>query len=205
VGGVSHLDAAGPARLGRKGILLAMLACRQRWGVIALLAAGTLPPFLELRTRKKPTGVYVAHMGLLIGLLVLGWCCVESKGLGNPHAWWAILPLALAIMIRSGIAPFHCWMTVLFEHSTFGTALLFVAPMPGANAAVRLLFPIAPSWVQSAIGLAALLMAVYAAGMALAQDEAHRFFCYQVLIHSALVLVGMDTMEVIGLTEGLCV
>jgi len=68
-----------------------------------------------------------------------------------------------------------------------------------------LLFPIAPGWVLSSIGLMSLLTAVYAAGMALAQHEVRRFFCYLFVSHSALVLVGLDTSQATGLTGGLCV
>jgi NADH-quinone oxidoreductase subunit M len=96
-------------------------------------------------------------------------------------------------------------MTDLFEYATFGTALRFVAPMPGVYAAVRLVLPIAPAWVLHIIGMFALISALYAAGMALVQREARRFFAYLFMSHSALVLVGMDTDSVIGLTGGLCV
>jgi NADH-quinone oxidoreductase subunit M len=96
-------------------------------------------------------------------------------------------------------------MTDLFEHATFGTALLFVTPMAGAYAAVRLLLPIAPAWALQSIGLISLFTAVYAAGMALVQREARRFFCYLFLSHSAMVLVGLEIVTPIGLTGALCV
>src|SRR5262249_718473 len=50
-----------------------------------------------------------------------------------------------------------------------------------------------------------LATAVYAAGMALVQREARRFFCYLFLSHSALVLVGLGTATALGLTGALCV
>ncbi len=183
-------------------VMLALLGCQKPWGVIIFLALGILPPLLELLARKKPIGVFISHMAAFLGLLVLGWACINPKEVAP---WWAVLPLTIAILIRSGIAPFHCWVTDLFEHTTFGTALLFVTPMSGAYAAVRLLFPIAPAWVLSGIGLLALLTALYASGMALAQHEVRRFFCYLFVSHAALVLVGMDTTEPVGLTGGLCV
>ncbi len=193
-------------------INLGMLACQQPWGVIVLAAAGVLPPYLELRARHKPTRVFVLHLGLFVALLVLGWTCFEiskawhgQETVPQPAAWWVVVPLALAVLIRSGIAPFHCWLPDLFEHNTFGTSLLFVTPMAGAYVAVRLLFPIAPAWVLSVVGLLSLLTAVYAAGMALAQHEVRRFFCYLFLSHSALVLVGLYTNHAAGLTGGLCV
>jgi NADH-quinone oxidoreductase subunit M len=46
---------------------------------------------------------------------------------------------------------------------------------------------------------------VYAAGMALVQREARRFFCYLFLSHSSLVLIGLEVATPLGLTGGLCV
>ena len=175
-----------------EGILLAMYSCKEPWGIIAMLAAGTIPPFLELRERGKPTHVYIIHMALFVLLLIVGWTFAEIEGTDRIHTLWVIVPLLGAILVRSGIAPFHCWMTDLFEHASFGTALLFVTPIAGAYAAVRLVMPIADAWVLRSIGLASLFTAVYASGMALIQTEARRFFCYLFLSHSALVLVGLE-------------
>src|SRR5262249_50020072 len=85
------------------------------------------------------------------------------------------------------------------------TALLFVTPLTGAYLAVRLVLPVAPDWMLRSIGLLSITTAVYAAGMALIQKEARRFFCYIFLSHSALVLVGMETATRLGLTGALCV
>src|SRR5438270_5753445 len=117
----------------------------------------------------------------------------------------AAVLLMAAVLVRSGIVPLHCWMTDLFEHASFGRALLFVTPMVGAYAALRLVLPIAPDWVLRSIALLSLLTAVYAACMALVQHEARRFFCYVFLSHSSLVLVGLEVATTIGLTAALCV
>jgi NADH-quinone oxidoreductase subunit M len=113
--------------------------------------------------------------------------------------------LIAGVMIRSGVAPLHCWMTDLFENTTFGTALLYVTPMAGAYAAVRLVLPIAPDWALQSIALLSLATAIYAAGMALVQRESLRFFCYLFLSNSSLVLVGLEVATPISLTGGLCV
>ena len=55
-----------------EAILLATLSCTQPWIVIALLAAGTIPPFIELYANDRPTRVFVLHMVLFISLLVGG-------------------------------------------------------------------------------------------------------------------------------------
>ena len=96
-------------------------------------------------------------------------------------------------------------MTNLFDHASLGTSLLFFTPMVGAYAAVRLVLPIAPEWVLHAIAYLSLVTASYAAGMALVQRDAGRFFCYLFLSESSLVFVGLETASPIGLTGALCV
>jgi NADH-quinone oxidoreductase subunit M len=186
------------------GLVLAALACRNPWGIIGLLGLHALRPYFELRARRRPTRVYALHMGLFVSLLAIGWMFVELEGRRQSHSLWAVLPLLVAVLIRMGSIPFHCWVTDLFEHATFGTALLYMTPLLGAYVAVRLVLPIAPEWVLQSIGLVSLITAVYAAGMALVQREARRFFAYIFLSHSALVLVGLETLNPIGLTGGLC-
>ena len=188
-----------------EALAVALFSCQEPWLVIGLLAAGTIPPYQELKARGKPTRVYVLHMALFVGLMILGRVFVERDGIHQVHSWWAIAPLLAAILIRSGIIPFHCWMTDLFEHATFGTALLTATPILGAYATVRLVLPIAPDWVLQSIGVLSLVTAVYAASMALVQREARRFFCYLFLSHSALVLVGLEMVTPIGVTGALCV
>ena len=39
-----------------------------------------MPPYIELVNRGRPTRVYVLHMALFVGLLVLGWAAVELRG-----------------------------------------------------------------------------------------------------------------------------
>ncbi len=111
-----------------EGLVLATFSCISSWGIIFFLAAATIPPLLELRVRNKPTRVYVIHMGLYVALLVAGQLFIDSYD-GQVHPTWAVIPLFVAVLIRSGIIPFQCWVTDLFEHASFGTALLFVTPM----------------------------------------------------------------------------
>lgn len=188
-----------------ESVLLATLACRHPWVIILLLALAAVPPWLELRQRNQNTRVFVVHIGLSVGLLCLGQLLVGSDSTAaNPPIIAGCL-LTIGALIRSGICPLHCWMTDLFEKATFGTALLFVTPMTGAYAVMRLVFPIAPSWALQSIAVLSLATAVYAAGMALVQRESRRFFCYLFLSYSSLVLVGLELATPIGLAGGLCV
>jgi NADH-quinone oxidoreductase subunit M len=185
-------------------LLVALLCCRQPWGVIVLLAAQSLPPWMELRFRGRSTRTFLLHTLLSIGLLAAGWAMCDAATMQNKPSLLAMAMLTTGILIRHGIAPFHCWMTDLFENVKFGTALLYVLPMSGAYAAVRLVLPVAPDGALRCLAIAALATAVYSAGMALVQHEARRFFCYLFLSNSALVLVGLDGATPIRLTGGLC-
>ncbi|MBI1348140.1 oxidoreductase [bacterium] len=188
-----------------ESILLATLSCKDPWGIIVLLILGTIPPFLELQHRNKSTRCFSIHMGLFLTLLVISWAIIDRVPDGQPIPVWALGGLMFAILIRSGCIPVHCWMTDLFEKATFASALLFVTPMVGAYAAMRLLVPISPDWVLRTVALISLLTSVYAAGMALVQRETRRLFCYLFLSHASLVLVGLELATPEGLAGGLAV
>lgn len=188
-----------------ESLLLATLACKDAWFIIGLLILSTLPPLFELISRKQCVRVYVIHMALFAVLLVVGQALHDVSSTGSMVSVAAALLLAVAALLRSGVVPLHCWMTDLFEKATFGTALLYVTPLVGSYAAMRLVLPIAPDWILQTVALISLVTAVYAACMALVQTEARRFFCYLFLSHSSLVLVGLELVTPIGLTGALCV
>ncbi|MBL8850253.1 MAG: oxidoreductase [Planctomycetaceae bacterium] len=188
-----------------ESILLAMFACRSPWGVIALLTAANVPVWIELRKRGQTPRVFALHMGLSVALLIAGqlWIDLTPAGAATPVV--AVTLLAAAALIRNGVIPVQCWISDLFERASFGTALLFVAPMTGAYAVMRLVLPFAPGWLLNWIALFSIVTSVYAAGMALVQQDARRFFVYVFLSQSSLVLVGLESANPVGLTGALCV
>jgi NADH-quinone oxidoreductase subunit M len=184
---------------------LAKFSCREPWILIGLMAIATVLPYLELRKRGRPTRVYVVHMVLFVGLLVAGWWAVELGGRSPSGApWWAAVALLAAVLVRCGTVPAHCWVTDWFEHASFGIALLYVIPLGGVYAAVRLVLPVSPPWVLEGIGLFSMVSAVYAAGMASIQRETRRFFAYFFLSHASLVLIGLEMHNPLSLTGSLC-
>jgi NADH-quinone oxidoreductase subunit M len=190
--------------LAAETIRLATFATRDPWLLIGLLAASTIPPYVELLNRGRPTRIYVLHMALFVGLLVLGWAVVESRGPSAAAPWWVSLALMAAVLVRCGTVPAHCWVTDWFEHASLGIALLFVIPLSGVYAAIRLVLPIAPYWVLHSIGVVSLFTAVYAAGMAVIQREERRFFAYLFLSYASLVLVGLELHTELSLCASLC-
>jgi NADH-quinone oxidoreductase subunit M len=187
-----------------EAIRLATFSATQPWLLIVLLAACTVPGYVELLNRGRSTRVYLLHMVLFAGLLVAGWSAVEASGSGPPPAW-ATLPLMAAVLIRCGAVPAHCWLTDWFEHASYGNAVLFVAPLTGVYAALRLVLPIAPDWMLQGIVIVSLITAVYAASMAIVQRDARRFFAYLFLSHASLVLVGLELHTSKAMTGALCV
>ena len=186
-------------------VRLLTFSCKEPWVLIGLMTLSTIPPYVELRTRGQPTRVFVLHMALFVGLLVVGWAGVAASArVGGPAPWWATVPLLAAILIRCGTVPAHTWVTDWFEHASLGIAVLFVTPLAGVYAAVRLVLPIAPAWVLSSIGVISLVTAVYAAGMATIQREARRFFAHLFISHASLVLVGLELHSELSLCASLC-
>ncbi len=188
-----------------ESILLATFSCRASWTLVGLMAAGTVPVYLELRKRERCTRIFVVHMSVFIGLMIVGWAVLQYTGTDSSAVLFPGSLLTAAALIRSGIAPLHLWMTDLFEKATFGTAILFVTPLTGAYAVMRFVLPIAPDWALQSIAVLSLTTAVYAGGMSLVQKEARRMFCFLFLSQSSLVLVGLELVTPIGLTGALCV
>lgn len=185
-------------------LILSMFACRNPWGIISMMGLQTLPIVWELRKRGRSSRGFVIHMAVFMVLLIAGWLMIDADDATHEHSITGILLLTIAILIRSGCAPLHCWMTDLFEKASLGSSLLFVSPMIGAYAAVRLLLPVAPDWALRVVALASLFTAVYCAAMALVETESRRFFCYLLLSNASLVLVGLEVVTPIGLTGALC-
>lgn len=184
--------------LAGESLALATFATADPWALALLLALATLPPYFELVRRGRPTRVYALHMALFVGLLLAG---VGLTGAGRTASGAGVT--MLAVLVRCGTLPAHVWVTDLFENCSFGTALLFVTPIAGLYAAVRLVLPVAPDWVLQWAGVASLATAVYAAGLAVVQHDARRYFAYLFVSDSSLVLVGLELHSAVSLTGAL--
>ena len=187
-----------------ESIVLALFSAVDHWVVIMLLIASTIPPYLELKGRGRPTRLYALSMSASSLLILFGWYLVEAAG-RHPQSVWTLLPLLVGVSIRCGIFPFQSWLSDLFENATFGTALLMTTPLVGAYAALRLVVPVAPDSALRWLGLASLLTAVLASALSMVQKDVRRFFCCMIISHTGMVLIGLEVANPIGLTGALCV
>ncbi|MCA8982202.1 MAG: oxidoreductase [Planctomycetaceae bacterium] len=188
-----------------EAIIVATLSCSYAPVLIFLLLLGTIPPWLEMRSRGNSTRVYSIYMVAHIGFLILGTILLSLGGLDSAMGMVAACLLVVSALIRAGIFPAHTWIIDLFEKSTFGTAILFVAPMTGTYVVMRLVLPAVPVWGLHGVAMLSLLTAVYSAGLALVQTEARRYFAFLFISHSSLVLAGLEIANPIGMTGALCI
>ncbi len=188
-----------------EAIILAILSCSSTVLLGLLLAFSTILPWYEMRLRGRDTSVFSLcmslHLGLMLVATMLLWLGHDRPLLSN----LAGCLLVLSAMLRAGIFPGHFWIVDLFEKCTFGTAILFVAPMTGAYFVMRLVLPVVPIWALHEIAVLSLLTALYAAAMALVQIEARRFFAYLFISQSSLVLAGLEIGNQIGMTGALSI
>lgn len=190
----------GGALLSESITLFTLSTENTRW-LVFLLCVGIVPMWFELRARQASTRIFLIHQLLFALCLIVGAWLSERTTV--PSLNLSVTLLTLAVLIRSGAFPFHCWRLDLFDKASFGSAILFTAPMTGAYLCMRMVLPTEPDWALHAISVLSLATSVYAAGMALVQNDGRRFYCYLFLSHASLVLVGLEIATPIGLAGAL--
>lgn len=163
-------------------------------------------------TRVTPGGgpaarVFGVYMGTALVLIAAGSAMLvadppweRSSGLVGTCGGWLV---ALAVMIRKGIMPFHSWYPALFSGAPMSTALLATMPQVAAYTAVRLLVGHADGVAHEldVLVVFALVTAVYGAALAVVQRDLRGFIGVLAMSQSALVLAGLSgtlPMELTG-------
>ncbi len=175
----------------------AVFACAGSWPLIAFLALETMLTPLGNRRPFRLRDLGFLHSVLASALLVLGFA------VGARWSELGAMLILLAALVRTGGLPAQVWVTDLFENGSFGSALLSVVPLVGVYAAVRLALPTAPEWALEIFGIAALVTALYAAGMGVVERDSRRFFAYLCVSHGALVMVGVGLHTPFAVTSAL--
>lgn len=182
-----------------EAVTLGLLGCREAPGIVVFLLIAAIPPWLDLRLRKQSARAYVLYFSLFGALLVGG-----QLGLVAGNGSLGLALTTAAVLLRCGVFPLHGWAADLTQRASFGTALMYLAPMSGIYALVRLVLPEASDALLQVVSVLAFLTAAYAAAMTLVQTEARSFFTYLFLSYSSLVLVGLSVATPISLTGALC-
>ena len=152
-------------------------------------------------------GVALVSMATGTALLVVDPPWTDAPGWRGTAGGWLV---AVAIMIRKGIFPFHSWYPALFRGAPMSTALAATMPQVASYTAVRLLIGHAdhPEGVAAelvVLSQMALVTAVYGAALAIVQRDLRSLIGMLAMSQSALVLAGLAGTLPMELNGALCV
>lgn len=102
--------------------------------------------------------------------------------------------LALAALIRMGVAPFHSWLPLSLERGSLYAITLLVSVRTGFYVLARVAIPAFPEAAHAmtpALTALALLSAVYGALGALGQRDLRRMVAFLVVSQSGIMLTGL--------------
>ncbi|MFM8734852.1 MAG: proton-conducting transporter membrane subunit [Pirellulales bacterium] len=167
-------------------------------------------------TRVMPGGraaarVFAIYMSTSLVCMAVGtWMLVvdppweRSSGMLGTTGGWAV---AIAVMIRKGIVPFHSWYPALYSGAPMSAALMATMPQVAAYTAVRLLVGHADGVAHEleALSVFALATSVYGAALALVQRDLRGFIGAFAMSQSALVLAGLSGTVPMELNGAFCV
>lgn len=196
---------------------MAMFSTSHPAALVGLWIVTALPTWAA--TRATPGGrgaarVFAIAMSGSIVTIAAGTALMMldppwSAGSGTAGAVGGWL-VAVAVLIRKGIMPFHSWYPALFAGAPMATALTATMPQVAAYTAVRLLI----GHADHADGVArelvvvsqlALVTAAYGAAISLVQRDLRGFIGTLAMSQSALVLAGLAGTLPMELNGALCV
>jgi NADH-quinone oxidoreductase subunit M len=191
-------------------LTLAVLTTAHPVALVVLWVLSLVPTWLSTRATPggRPTArayAIVMSVGSVafavgVGLMVVDPPWAPAAGSVGAAGGWLV---ALAVMIRKGIAPFHSWYPAIFSAAPMSTALAATMPQVASYAAIRLLVGHADGVRLELIVLsqAALITAAYGAALAVVQRDVRGLVGMLALSQSALVLAGLSgflAMELCG-------
>ena len=179
-----------------------------------LWIATALPTWIS--TRNTPGGqpaarvfaiaILPAIVCLAVGTLLMvadpPWAA-GSGPVGASGGWL----VAVAVLIRKGIVPFHSWYPALFSGAPLSTALSATMPQVASYTAVRLLIGHADGVATELVVLSqlALVTAVYGGALALVQRDLRSLIGTLAMSQSAMVLAGLAGTLPMELNGAFCV
>ena len=186
--------------------LIGLILARDARVFAVLWLVGSL---LFLVERGRQPGLSIRVPALYLGLsavsvLVGAWLLAASDESHPTTRILALFLLVLGASVRKGLLPFQSWVPDSFQRGPFASTLLFCTPQVEVILLVRLVLPVATPEIMSLIGGLALLTAVYAAAASSVQNDARRCFAYLFMSQTALVMAGITSSTVEGLTGALC-
>jgi len=160
---------------------------------------------------------YLQFMGsglllMILGTLLMGWQYAEVQ-----HVWsfdlfdlhdspilpvyqgWIFFLLFYGLAVRIPLFPLHGWLPLAVEHGTVAVApILLLGVKTGIYGILRFVYPLLPEAVMEwQIFLLVLAVAgiLYAALLAMMQDNLRRLLAYAVISHTGIVMIGLLSLH----------
>jgi NADH-quinone oxidoreductase subunit M len=169
--------------------------------LVVLWAASILATWTTVRSTvggRGPARVYGLTMSAALACMVVGTALLVAdppwlagSGLKGAAGGWLV---AVAVMIRKGLVPFHSWYPALFSGASLATALVVTMPQVATYTALRLLVGHADGVPHELVVLAnaALITAAYGAALAVVQRDVRGLLGTLAMSQSAMVLAGLS-------------
>ncbi len=160
---------------------------------------------------------YLQFMGsglllMIIGTLLLGWQYAEIHNVWSfdlldlqdspilpVYQGWIFFLLFYGLAVRIPLFPFHGWLPLAVEHGTVAVApILLLGLKTGIYGILRFVYPLLPDAVMEwQIFLLVLAVAgiLYAALLAMMQDNLRRLLAYAVISHTGIVMIGLLSLH----------
>jgi NADH-quinone oxidoreductase subunit M len=178
--------------------------------LVALWAISIVATWTTLRSTvggRGPARVYGLAMAAALACMVAGTAMLVadppwlagSGTMGSAGGWL----VAVAVMIRKGLFPFHSWYPAMFSGASLATALVVTMPQVATYTALRLLVGHAEGVPQELVVLSsvALFTAAYGAALAVVQRDVRGLLGTLAMSQSAMVIAGLSgtvPMELCG-------
>ena len=178
--------------------------------LVALWAISIVATWTTLRSTvggRGPARVYGLAMAAALACMVAGTAMLVadppwlagSGTMGSAGGWL----VAVAVMIRKGLFPFHSWYPAMFSGASLATALVVTMPQVATYTALRLLVGHADGVPQELVVLSsvALFTAAYGAALAVVQRDVRGLLGTLAMSQSAMVIAGLSgtvPMELCG-------
>jgi len=161
---------------------------------------------------------YLQFMGsglllLILGTLLLGWQYAEAHN----HVWsfdlvdlqsspilpvyqgWIFFLLFYGLAVRIPLFPLHGWLPLAVEHGTVAVApILLLGLKTGIYGILRFVYPLLPDAVmewQTFLLVLAVAGILYAALLAMMQENLRRLLAYAVISHTGIVMIGLLSLH----------
>lgn len=133
---------------------------------------------------------------------------VTSWGVVYSPQTWLFMAFTLAFLIKVPLFPFHTWAPDVYEEAPFSGTIFMAAIMAkmGTYGLVRYsigLFPDASSFFAPLLMTLSVVSILYGAFCAWSQTRVKRFLAYASISHSAYIVLGLFTLNLIGINGAL--